>query len=357
VRSIDFEAHKLSTSTGELTYDYLILAPGGATNYFGIGSVERSGLGLKSIEEAVAIRDQVLRQFELGVQQAVPEVRRAMLTFVVVGGGPTGVEVAGMLSELIRLVLTKDFPELDFQSVRVILLEATGRLLAGFPERLSEATAEILARKYVEVRFRATVTSFDGENVELEGGEVVSAHTLIWAAGAKAAPLADHLGLRQGPLGRISVDATLRALGQERVFAIGDVAHVESEARPLPMMAPVAIQQGALAARNIERALRGEPLAPFVYRDPGSLATIGRNSAVARLGRFCFKGFLAWVLWLIVHLIQLIGFRNRLLVVINWAWDYFLYDRAVRLVGVRAPDREADSRGRGEQPNARRDPG
>jgi NADH dehydrogenase len=340
VRSIDFEAHKLSTSTGELTYDYLILAPGGATNYFGIGSVERSGLGLKSIEEAVAIRDQVLRQFELGVQQTAPEVRRAMLTFVVVGGGPTGVEVSGMLSELIRLVLTKDFPELDFEDVRVILLEASQRLLAGFPRRLSEATAEILSRKHVEVRLGATVTRFDGEKVGLEGGEVIPARTLIWAAGARAASLADRLGLKQGPLGRIRVDATLRALDQERVFAIGDAAYVESETQPLPMMAPVAIQQGALAGRNIERALRGEPLVPFVYRDPGSLATIGRNSAVARLGRFCFKGFSAWVLWLIVHLIQLIGFRNRLLVLINWAWDYFLYERAVRLVSVGAPELE-----------------
>lgn len=345
VRDVDFHMRRLHTSAGGLDYDYLLLAPGSATNYFGVGSVEQRGLALKSIEEAVAIRDQVLRQFELGVQQAVREVRRAILTFVVVGGGPTGVEVSGMLSELIRLVLTKDFPGLDLEDVRVVLLEASGRLLAGFPERLSEATAEILSRKHVEVRLGATVTRFDGERVELEAGDMIPARTLIWAAGARAAGLADRLGLKQDPLGRIHVDSTLRVPQQERVFAIGDASHVGLETRGLPMMAPVAIQQGALAARNIERALRGEPLLRFVYRDPGSLATIGRNAAVARLGRFCFKGFLAWVLWLIVHLIQLIGFRNRLLVLINWAWDYFLYDRAVRLVSVGARDLE-DGRSR-----------
>ena len=287
---------------------------------------------MKSIEEAVAIRNQVLRQFELAVQEEDPGIRRARLTLAVVGGGPTGVEMSGMLSELIRLVLTKDYSRLDLDDVRVILLEATDRLLADFPERLRTATAAALRRKHVEVRLGATVTHFDGEKIRLEGGESIPARTVIWAAGARAAPLADHLGVTQDRLGRITIAETLQVPGHERVFVIGDAANAAFTEHSLPMMAPVAIQQGKLAARNIVRLMQGKPLERFVYRDPGSLATIGRGFAVARLGRFQFHGFLAWVLWLFVHLIQLIGFRNRLVVLINWAWDYFLYERAVRLI-------------------------
>jgi NADH dehydrogenase len=251
---------------------------------------------------------------------------------VVVGGGPTGVESAGALSELIRLVLTRDFPRLDVKDVRVILLEATDRMLADFPERLREYAGETLWRKHVEVRYGARVVDFDGERVQLQGGELIPARTLLWAAGVRAAPLADRLGVPQGGLGRLRVRPTLQLEGHDDVFAIGDAACLEVGGRALPMLAPVARQQGEHAAANLLRSLAGEPLLPFRYRDPGSLATIGRSAAVARLGRLRFRGRLAWLVWVVFHIWVLIGFRNRLVVLVNWAWDYFLYDRAVRLI-------------------------
>jgi NADH:quinone reductase (non-electrogenic) len=336
VLGVDLAAGVLETSTGSLAYDWLVLAPGGASHFFGLESVARNGLPLKEIEDAVAIRNQVLRMFETAVQERDPDRRRGMLNFVVVGGGPTGVESAGALSELIRLVLTKDFPDLNVKDVRVILLEATDRLLGAMPERLREVTAEILWRKHVEVRFGAEVTRFDGERVALRGEEVIPTRTLIWAAGVRAAPLASGLGAELGPQGRVRVGPGLRLPASERVFVIGDAAYLEDESgAALPMMAPVAQQQADHVARSIRGALRGEPEQPFRYRNPGSMATIGRNAAVVHVKGLAFSGFFAWVAWLLLHIVLLIGFRNRLLVLINWAWDYFLYDRAVRLIYAR----------------------
>jgi NADH dehydrogenase len=335
VTGLDLSRQVLCTDIGDLSWDYLVFAPGSTSNFFGLGSLEQKGLPLKDVEDAVAIRNQVLRMFERGVQEPDAGRRRAMLTFVVVGGGPTGVECAGALSELIRLVLTKDFRDLNVKDVRVILLEATDRLLAAMPEKLREATAEILWRKHVEVRFGAAVTDFDGERVTLAGGEVIPAHTLIWAAGVKASPLVANLGER-GPQGRVHVDETLQLRGHPHVYVIGDAAWLPGkDGTPLPMMAPVAEQQAACAAANIARAVRGEPQRPFRYRDRGSMATIGRNQAVAYVGGVAFAGFFAWVAWLLLHIVELIGFRNRLVVLINWAYDYFLYDRAVRLIHAR----------------------
>jgi len=336
VLGVDVAGRVLRTSTGDLPFDWLILAPGGTNNFFGLDSVEENGLALKDIEDAVAVRNQVLRMFETAVQEPDADRRRAMLNFVVVGGGPTGVESSGALSELIRLVLTKDFPDLNVKDVRVILVEATDRLLGAMPERLREVTAEILWRKHVEVRFGAQVTRFDGERVVLRGGEVIPARTLIWAAGVRAEPLVDGLGAPLGPQGRVRVRETLQLPGADRVFVIGDAAYLEDDqGAALPMMAPVAQQQADHAARSIVRALRGEPLQSFRYRNPGSMATIGRNAAVAHVKGLQFSGFFAWVAWLVLHIVLLIGFRNRLLVLINWAWDYFLYDRAVRLIHAR----------------------
>jgi NADH:quinone reductase (non-electrogenic) len=336
VQAVDREARLLRTATHDLPYDWLILAPGGTTHFFGLESVEAHALPLKDIEDAVAIRNQVLRMFETAVQEPDGDRRRAMLNFVVVGGGPTGVESAGALSELVRLVLTKDFPDLDLKDVRVILLEATDRLLGAMPERLREVTAEILWRKHVEVRFGAQVTHYDGAQVALRSGEVIPTRTLIWAAGVRAAPLVAALGAALGPQGRVRVRDTLQLPDDDRVFVIGDGAYLEDgSGAALPMMAPVAQQQADHAAANVVAALRGEPLRPFRYRNPGSMATIGRGAAVAVVRGFAFSGFLAWVAWLLLHIIELIGFRNRLLVLINWAWDYFLYERAVRLIYAR----------------------
>jgi NADH dehydrogenase len=236
------------------------------------------------------------------------------------------------LSELIRLVLVKDYPRLDVKDVRILLLEATQHLLVAMPERLREAAAETLWRKHVEVRFGAAVEDYDGDRVRLKGGEVIPAHTLIWAAGAKAASLIDHLGLPRARQGRVLVTPTLQVPEHAELYVIGDAAYLEDGGEPLPMMAPVAIQMADTAVGNILRQLLGEPPVPFRYRDPGSLATIGRNAAVAYIRGIAFKGFAAWVVWLIVHIIQLIGFRNKLFVLLNWAWDYFFYERAARII-------------------------
>jgi len=332
VAGVDLAARRLATSAGAIAYDYLILAIGGETNYFGLDSVAKHGFGLKGIPEAVAIRNHVLTTFEQAMLESDAERRRARLTFVVVGGGPTGVEMAGALSELIRLVLVKDYPRLNLKDVRVLLLEATDRLLATMPERLREAAAATLWRKHVEVRFGATVEHFDGARVRLKSGEVIPAHTLIWAAGAQASRLATQLGLPTARQGRIAVEPTLQVPGHPEVYALGDAAHFEQDGATLPMVAPVAIQMATTAAGNIGRTLRGEPLAPFRYRDQGTLATIGRNAAVADVFGLRLSGFPAWVMWLVVHIIQLIGFRNKLFVLLNWAWDYFFYERAVRLI-------------------------
>ena len=332
VRGVDFGQRRLETSAGPLAYDFLVLAPGGETNFFGLEAMARHGFGLKDIPDAVAIRNHVLACFEQAMLEPDPERRRAKLTFIVVGGGPTGVEMAGALSELIRLVLVKDYPRLNIKDVRILLLEATDRLLAVMPERLREAAGRTLWRKWIEVRFNASVADFDGERVRLKSGEVIPAHTVVWAAGVRATPLNERLGLPTGRQGRIPVEATLQVPEHPEVYIIGDAAYREENGAALPMVAPVAIQMGESVARNIARSLQGKALEPFRYRDQGTLATIGRNAAVAHVFGLNWSGFPAWVMWLVVHIIQLIGFRNKLFVLLNWAWDYFFYERAARLI-------------------------
>ena len=332
VSAVDLVQRRLETNAGPIAYDFLVLAPGGETNFFGLETVAKHGLGLKDIPDAVAIRNHVLTCFEQAMLEANPEQRRARLTFIVVGGGPTGVEMAGALSELIRLVLVKDYPRLNIKDVRILLLEATDRLLATMPERLREAAGKTLWRKYVEVRFGATVADYDGIRIRLKSGEIIPAHTVIWAAGARAAGLNDRLGLASARQGRIAVEPTLQVAGHPEVYVIGDAAYRETNGVPLPMVAPVAIQMAETVAGNIVRTLRGAPLREFRYRDQGTLATIGRNAAVAHVFGLQLSGFPAWVMWLVVHIIQLIGFRNKLFVLLNWAWDYFFYERAARLI-------------------------
>ncbi len=332
VTRVDFAAKRLETSAGPIAYDFLVLAPGGETNFFGLESMQRHGLGLKDIPDAIEIRNHVLTCFEQAMLEPDAERRRALLTFIVVGGGPTGVEMAGALSELIRLVLVKDYPRLNIKDVRILLLEATDKLLAAMPERLREAAGKTLWRKYVEVRFGASVADYEGDRIRLKSGEVIPAKTVIWAAGVRASSLNSTLGLPTGRQGRIPVEPTLQVMGHPEVFIIGDAAYREENGEPLPMVAPVAIQMGQSVARNIKRQLRGRPLEPFRYRDQGTLATIGRNAAVANVFGVQASGFIAWVMWLGIHIIQLIGFRNKLFVLINWAWDYFFYERAARLI-------------------------
>lgn len=351
VNQVDLEGRRVLTTNGPIDYDYLVIACGARTDYYGLRSVEKYAFGLKYLDEAISIRNHVLRMFELAVQETDPEIRRAMLTFVVVGGGPTGVESAGALAELTRLVQLKDFSELGPQDLRVVLLEASNDLLNGMPESLRDAAAETLWRKHVEVRFGTRVVDYDGRQVNLKSGEVIPARTLLWAAGARAAGLVDRLGLPQGSLGRVQVEPTLQVPGFPEVYVVGDAALWEVEGDPLPMVAPAAVQQAHHAVANIRRALDGKPSEVFVYKSPGSLATIGRNAAVAQVAGIKFRGFSAWLVWLVVHIMRLVGFRNRLVVLINWAWDYFFYDRAVRLI-TPCTDRKETTVGQAIEPVA-----
>ena len=335
VQSIDLNARTVITREMAIPYDFLVVALGGQTNYFGMEDVERHGFGLKDLADATRIRNHVLSQFEKAVTEPDPEKRRAMLTFVIVGGGPTGIESAGSISELIRLVLRKDYPTLDFDDVCVILLERDHRLLLAMPEELGQATLEALRRKHVvDVRLNTAVESYDVHVVRLGDGGQIRAETLIWAAGVRAVSVLDTLGVEQDRSGRVVVEPTLQVPGHPEVFVIGDAAFCkDEEGRPLPMMAPVAMQQASHVAGSIIRLIEGRPLEAFRYKDPGSMATIGRNQAVAHIGRWKLRGFIAWVMWLAVHIYQLIGFRSRLAVLIDWAWSYIFYERAVRLIG------------------------
>jgi NADH dehydrogenase len=332
VSGVDFERKVVCTEQGEVGYDYLVIAAGASVNFFGNASLEQNALPLKDVSDAVQVRNHVLRMFELAAQEQDARKRQALLTFVVAGGGPTGVESAGAFSELIRLVLRRDYPNLNMDDVRIILLEAADSLLAGFPPKLQDSARAVLAAKHVEVRLNAKVSGYDAEAVSLADGNSIPTRTLLWSAGVQAASIYNHLGVEQTRQGRVKVLPTLQLPAHPEVFIAGDAAYIEEDGQPLPMMGTVAFQQGIAAAENILRAIKGQTLKPFKFSDPGSLATIGRNAAVARIGRWQFKGFLAWVVWLVVHLIGLIGFRNRLIVLINWTWDYFFYDRAVRLI-------------------------
>jgi NADH dehydrogenase len=332
VSGVDFAAKTVLTSRGPLAYDALIIAAGAAVNFFGNTSLAQNALTLKDVSDAVSLRNHVLRMFELAASESNPITRRALLTFVVVGGGPTGVESSGAFAELIRLVLRRDYPAMNLEDVRVVLLEAADALLGGFPPKLQKNALRALGAKHVEVRLGSKVAGYDGQEVALADGNCIPARTLLWSAGVRVAGLIDRLGLVQARQGRIIVTPELHLNEYPEVYVIGDAAYMEDASGPLPMMAPVAVQQADLAVENILALTRGAQQKAFVYRDPGSLATIGRNEAVARIGKWQFTGFMAWGVWLVVHLIGLIGFRNRLIVLINWAWDYFFYDRAVRLI-------------------------
>jgi NADH dehydrogenase len=332
VSGVDFEHKLVSTEQGEVAYDYLIIAAGASVNFFGSASLEQNALPLKDVSDAVQVRNHVLRMFELAAQEQDLRQRQSLLTFIAVGGGPTGVETAGALSELIRLVLKKDYRQINMDNIRVILMEAAPRILAGFPEPLQAAARKSLESKKVEVRLEAKVSGYDGEKLALDNGEIIPTRTVLWSAGVQAASLMGKLGLEQVHSGRVKVMPTLQLPELPNVYVIGDAAYLEEEGKSLPMVAPVATQQGGWAAKNILADTQKKPLKPFKYNNLGLMATIGCNAAVAYAFGMQFRGFPAWVVWLVVHLIGLIGFRNRLIVLINWTWDYFFYDRAVRLI-------------------------
>jgi NADH dehydrogenase len=341
VTGVDLERKVLKTDRGELPYDYLVLATGSQSDYFGNASLAKHAFGLKQMGEGLALRNRVLSQVEATQWVSDPAQRRMMLTFAIVGGGPTGVEMAGALSELIRHVLQKDYPNLDLGEVRVILLEAADSLLATFDPRLREAAKRSLEKKGVEVMLKAKVAEVTDTSVRLAGGEEINAGTVVWTAGVKASEVGALLGVPLVQQARVPVTTTLQLPGHPVVFVIGDLAGAVDDDKPLPMLIPVAMQEGRSVAASISDMARNGGATAFVYKDPGTMATIGRNSAVAQLGRVRLTGFPGWVFWLTVHLVNVVSFRSRILVLINWAWDYLFYDRPVRLI-LRAFDDRPD---------------
>ena len=333
VSAIDFNSRYVKADGSIIAYDYLVLAVGGQTNFYGLNAVEQNGFQLKSVENAVNTRNHLLCMFEEASREVDVQSRRALLTFVVVGGGPTGVETAGALAELITHVMAKDYPYMDLRDVRVLLLEAASTVMATYPDELRKATSDLLRRKNVDIMLNARLVDYNGRQVTLADGTHINAHTLIWTAGVRSAEIMDRLGVQQAGLGRVRVEPTLQLPQHPEVFVIGDAAYLEDgNGQPLPMLATVAQQQAKAAARNIQKILKGQQPEPFHYKDPGLLATIGRNAAVARIWGLSFSGFIAWVIWVVLHIFRLIGFRNRLLVLINWAWDYVFYENQVRLI-------------------------
>lgn len=333
VQRIDLNRQVVYSDGLAMPYDYLILALGSVSHFFAVPGAEANCFTLKSMEEGIALRNHILRCIETASQMAGEslDARRPLLTFVIIGGGPTGVEYAGALAELLFQPLAKDFPELDLRrEARVILLEAADRLLPGMGG--GEYACKRLGAMGVDVRLNCAVAAITAEAVVLADGETIATTSPVWTAGVTGAPLTSEPPLVRVRGGRIPVRPTLQTLDFDNVFVIGDLAYLEQDGGMLPGVAQVAMQQGVHVAANIGWAQRGLPLQPFRYRDRGAMATIGRNAAVARIGGRLYTGFVAWLLWLAVHIAFLIGFRNRLGVLLNWAWNYIFYERAVRLI-------------------------
>jgi NADH dehydrogenase len=333
VTGVDKERRTVTLEDRTLAYDTLVLATGSRHAYFGHDEWESVAPGLKKIDDATAIRRRILTAFESAEASDDPEARRRLLTFVVIGGGPTGVEMAGAIAELARVALRHDFRHIDPLEARIVLVEAGRRVLAAFPETLSDAAHRSLEKLGVEVRFGTPVTQCDADGVTI-GEDRLPAATIVWAAGVAASSAARWLGVEKDRVGRVIVGPDLTLPGHPEIFCIGDTAQVlGADGKPLPGLAPVAKQQGAYVARVLRARLAGKPAPnPFRYRDYGTLATIGRRAAVADFGWLRVKGTLAWLLWCVVHISFLIGFRNRLVVMLDWLWSYVTFQSGARLI-------------------------
>ena len=346
VIQIDPVAKFVHTSTIALPYDYLIIAAGSANNYFGNDTLSEHTFGLKDVEDAELLRNTVLANFEYAVSEADPQIRQRLMTLVVVGGGPTGVELAGAFVELVNHVLVHDYPMLDIREARVVLVEAGATILASFSPDLQADALSRLRKMGVEVRLHTAVASVEQDRVSFADGSSMDAAVVVWAAGVKGAPLAETLEVQLARGGRIPVRSTLNLVDYPEIFAVGDIAYLEDpRARrhgrgpiPFAMVAPVAVQMGALAARNILAYRYRRELRSFSYFDKGNMATIGRRSAVLDAFGVRLTGYFAWVGWLVVHLMFLVGFRNRVVVFLNWAYSYVTYDRGLRLITGYKPE-------------------
>lgn len=334
VNNIKVQAKIIETTIGEIQFDYLIIATGADTNFFGNEQIQKFAMPMKSISEALSIRNTFFQRLEDAVNATSEEEKEKCMNIVIVGGGPTGVEVAGTLAEMRSYILPKDYPEMDFSKMKIVLLEGSPRVLNAMSDISCTKAKEYLEKLGVEVHNNTHVIDYDGEYVELKEGGKIPTKTLIWSAGIKGNVIN---GLDESsylPGGRISVNQYNQLLDVDFIFAIGDVACIQSEKYPKghPQMAQPAIQQGKNLAKNLKRLAENKPLIPFEYKDLGSMATVGRNKAVVELPNYKFQGFFAWAVWMVVHLKSILGIRNKFLVFINWVWNYITYNLSLRLI-------------------------
>jgi NADH:ubiquinone reductase (H+-translocating) len=328
------ERKAIETTIGEITYDYLVLATGSTTNFFGNTEIETNSMPMKSIPEALNLRSLILQSFEEALLKDSISEQEALMNFVIVGGGPTGVETAGALAELKTHVLPNDYPDLDLRRMQINLVENSPRLLSAMTEQASKKSEDFLKEMGVQVRVNDAVTSYDGRIAKLKSGKDLETTNLIWTAGVKGAVIEglDPSLLVRG--NRIKVDEFNRIVGHQNIFAIGDIAGMITDETPNghPGVAQVAIQQAVMLGHNIIRLINNRTMTPFRYKDLGSMATVGRNKAVVDLPFIRFQGIFAWFVWMFVHLLTLVGFRNKMVVFVNWVWNYFSYDRGTRLI-------------------------
>jgi NADH dehydrogenase len=329
--------HILETGIGELKYDYLVLATGSTTNFFGNKIIEEHAIGMKSLIEAVQIRNYVIKQFEESLLLRDEEQIKAKLNFIMVGGGPTGVELAGAFAELRKYIMPKDYPELPVSLMNIYLIEGSNRILNGMSEHSSQKSLESLEKLGVKVLCNTVVKAYDGKTLELSDGQTLTSQSLLWAAGVKGVPVAGISPDVILPNGRILVDEFNLVKGTDNIYAIGDIAQMVNDPKfpkGYPMVAQVAIQQGGNLAENLSKLVASarQGLTPFKYNDLGSMATIGRNHAVAEFAGMKLSGYFAWMVWMVVHLMSLLGFRNKLVVFSNWFYRYFTFDRGTRII-------------------------
>jgi len=344
VRGIDSLNRKVLLRDRSLPYDYLILSIGSKPHYFGVKGAAEHALPLRILDDAVQVRNHILCRFESAAVEQDPKIRQQMLTFIIVGGGPTGVEFAGALAELVRRPLARDYPSLDLNEVHILMLEASARLLTGLPAMLHDYALKHLRKMGVDVQLNSAVAEITSRGVILKDGHMIPSETVVWTAGVGGVSLPQNWDFPTRANGQVNVLPTLQSPNHPEIYITGDLAHVEQDGKPLLQVATVAIQEGEWAAANVLNQILGKAPRPFRFRDPGIMAVTGRNAAVVQLKGYAFTGFIAWIMWLSIHLYRLIGFRNRLSVLVSWAWDYIFFDRVVRLI-LPLPENEALEKG------------